>query len=136
MKKVYHKKIRHSLFILFKIKLHKLLNWLLVPINIHAKTIWFIYIFFIICPNYSINNIPKLLLGQLNCSKLRLTPLYVFIVDIFKKRYLKIDQHLTWYFVYYVECLSSPPPFLCSQIITPFLNSMICTDHQEKGMEI
>jgi hypothetical protein len=33
--------------------------------------------------------------------------------------------------VYYVECLSSPPPFLCSLIITPFSNSMISTN-QEK----
>ena len=36
-----------------------------------------------------------------------------------KKRYLKIYQHLTLLY------LSSPPPFLCSQIITSFLNSMI-----------
>ena len=28
------------------------------------------------------------------------------------------------------ECLSNPPPFLCSQIITPFLNSMISTNHE------
>ena len=49
------------------------------------------------------------------------------------KRYLKIDQHLAWYFVYYVECLSSPPPFLRSQIITLFLNSMI-SNYQEKGL--
>ena len=41
--------------------------------------------------------------------------------DIFKY----IDQHLARHFVYDVECLSSPPPFLCSQIITIFLNSMI-----------
>ena len=33
-----------------------------------------------------------------------------------------------------VEYLSSPPPFLCSQIITPFLNSMIFTN-QEEGLD-
>ena len=36
-------------------------------------------------------------------------------------RYSKIDQHLARHFLYYVERISSPPPFLCSQIITPFL---------------
>ena len=50
------------------------------------------------------------------------------------KRYFKIDQYLGRHFVYHVECLSSPPPFLCSQIITPFLNSMISTN-QEKVLE-
>ena len=50
------------------------------------------------------------------------------------KRYFKIDQHLARYFVYNVECLSSHPPFLCSQIITPLLTSMISTN-QEKGLE-
>ena len=30
------------------------------------------------------------------------------------KRDSKIDQHLVRYFVNYVECLSSPPSFLCS----------------------
>ena len=49
------------------------------------------------------------------------------------KRYLKIDRQLARHFVYYVECLSSPPPF-SSQIITPFLNSMISTN-QGKGLE-
>ena len=40
--------------------------------------------------------------------------------------YFEIDQHLARH-VYDVECHSSPPPFLCSQIITPF------TTNQEKG---
>ena len=35
-----------------------------------------------------------------------------------KKLYFKIDQHLARHFVYYVVCLSSPPHFLCRQIIT------------------
>ena len=48
------------------------------------------------------------------------------------KRYLKVDQHLARHFVYFGECLSNPPLFLSSQIITPFLNSMIYTNH-EKG---
>ena len=48
-----------------------------------------------------------------------------------EKRYSKIDQRLARHFVYYVECRSSPPPFLCSQLITPF---MISTN-QEKGLE-
>ena len=49
------------------------------------------------------------------------------------KRYLRIDQHLARYFVYYVEYLSSLPPFLCSQIITPFLNSMVSIN--QEGVE-
>ena len=44
------------------------------------------------------------------------------------KIYFQIDQH----FVYYFEYLSSLPPFLCSQIITSFLNSIIFTN-LEKG---
>ena len=50
------------------------------------------------------------------------------------KGYFKIDQPLARHFVYYAQCLSSPPPFLCSLIITHFLNSMIFTN-QEKGLE-
>ena len=41
---------------------------------------------------------------------------------IMQKRYSKKDQHLEWHFKYNGECLLSPPPFLCSQIITPFSN--------------
>ena len=47
-----------------------------------------------------------------------------------KKRYFEVDQHLERHF----DCLSSPPPFHCSQIITLFPNSMISTN-QEKGFE-
>ena len=36
------------------------------------------------------------------------------------KRYSKIDQHLARHFKYNDGCLSSSPPFLCSQTITPF----------------
>ena len=50
-----------------------------------------------------------------------------------RKRYFKIDQHLARHFVYYVGYLSSHPPFQCSQIITPFLKSMISIN-QEKGL--
>ena len=46
----------------------------------------------------------------------------------------KIDQLFSQHFVYYVESLSSPPSFLCSQKITPFINSMIFIN-QEKGFE-
>ena len=49
------------------------------------------------------------------------------------KRYLRIDQHLARYFVYYVEYLSSLPPFLCSQIITPLPNSMVSIN--QEGVE-
>ena len=42
----------------------------------------------------------------------------------YKKRYSKIDQHLERHFKYNGVCLSSPPPFLCSQIFIPFSNSM------------
>ena len=38
---------------------------------------------------------------------------------VLKKRYFRIDQHLARHFVNYGEGLSSPPPFLCSQTITP-----------------
>ena len=50
------------------------------------------------------------------------------------KRYFKIDHHLARYFVNYSACLSGPPPFLFSQIITSFLNSMISIN-QETGLE-
>ena len=50
------------------------------------------------------------------------------------KRYFKIDQHLARHFVYYVECLSSPSPFLSNQMITLFCDSMISTN-QEKKLE-
>ena len=36
--------------------------------------------------------------------------------------------------MYYGECVSNTPPLLCSQIITPFLISMISTNY-EKGLE-
>ena len=48
----------------------------------------------------------------------------------------KIEQHLVRYFVFYDECLSNPPTFLCSQVITPFLNSMISTNHEYNIMKI
>ena len=51
----------------------------------------------------------------------------------FSKRYSKIDQHSARHFKYNVACLSSPSPFLSSQIITPFSNSMIFT-YQETGL--
>jgi hypothetical protein len=43
------------------------------------------------------------------------------------KRYFKIEQHLARHFVYYVERLSSLPPFLYIQIIIPFRISTIST---------
>ena len=47
---------------------------------------------------------------------------FIRFVDFYSvKRYFKIDQHLAWHFEYNCACLSSPPPFLSSQIITPFL---------------
>ena len=58
---------------------------------------------------------------------------YYFIMIPLHKRYSKIDQHLSWHFKYNGGCLSSPPPFLWSQIITPFSNSMISTN-QETGL--
>ena len=33
------------------------------------------------------------------------------------KRYSNIDQHLARHFEYYGACLSSPPLFLCSQLL-------------------
>ena len=49
------------------------------------------------------------------------------------KRYSKIDQLLARHFKYNSASLSSPPPFLCSQIITPFSNSIISTN-KETGL--
>ena len=50
------------------------------------------------------------------------------------KRYSKIDQHLARHLKYNGACLSSPPPFLSSQIITLFSISMISTN-QETGLQ-
>ena len=47
-----------------------------------------------------------------------------------KKKYSKLDQHLARHFKYNSGCLSIPPPFLCSQVITPFSNSMISTNKE------
>ena len=33
-------------------------------------------------------------------------------LDAYAKRYFEIDQHLARYFVNYIECFSSLPPFL------------------------
>ena len=46
------------------------------------------------------------------------------------KRYYIIDQHLARHSKYNGECLSCPPTFLCSQIITPFSHSMISINHK------
>ena len=54
----------------------------------------------------------------------------ICIKNIYVKKYSKIYQHLAWHLEYYGACLPSPPPFLCSQIITPFLNSMISTNQE------
>ena len=50
------------------------------------------------------------------------------------KRYSKIDQHLARHLKYNGQCLSSPPPFLCSQIITLFSSSIISTN-QDTGLK-
>ena len=49
------------------------------------------------------------------------------------ERYSKIDQHLARYFKYNGTCLSSSPPFLCSQIINPSSHSRISIN-QETGL--
>ena len=49
------------------------------------------------------------------------------------KRYFKIDQYLALLFRYNGACLSSSPPFLCSQWNIPFSNSMISAN-QETGL--
>ena len=43
------------------------------------------------------------------------------LLEFVRKIFFIIDHHLARHFLYYVECLSSPLPILCSQIITPFL---------------
>ena len=58
--------------------------------------------------------------GHSDCST-NPSSLYLQYGRLSNKRYFKIDQHLARYFVYYVECLSLPFPFLCSQIITPLI---------------
>ena len=55
-----------------------------------------------------------------------------FLLKYIQKKSI-IDQHLARHFVNYVACLSSPPHFLCSQIITPFIYSMISTN-QKTGL--
>ena len=49
------------------------------------------------------------------------------------KRYSIIDKHLARHSKRNGECLSIPPTFLFSQIITPFSHSMISTN-QETGL--
>ena len=49
------------------------------------------------------------------------------------KRYSIIDQHLARHFKNNVVGLLSPPPFLCSQIITPFSHLMLSAN-QERGL--
>ena len=53
---------------------------------------------------------------------------WIEIKNVYFKKYQNFAQH----FMSYLECLSSCLPFLCSGIITPFLNSMISTN-QKKG---
>ena len=60
-------------------------------------------------------------------------PIYSLNQTIYK-RYIKIDQHLAWHFVYNVECLLSPTPYPCSQIIKLVFNLIIYTN-QEKELE-
>ena len=52
---------------------------------------------------------------------LKLSTYHYLYVNSSNKRYSIIDQHLARHFKYNGECLSSPPPFLGGQIITPFL---------------
>ena len=59
--------------------------------------------------------------------------LYVyFIYACFYKRYCRIDQHLAHHFVNYGAGLLSSPPFLCSQTITPFCNSIIFSNQENR----
>ena len=48
------------------------------------------------------------------------------------KRYSIIDQDLARHFKYNGAGLSSPPPFLCIQIITPLSNSMISANQENR----
>ena len=48
---------------------------------------------------------------------------------MYTKRYFEIDQHLARHCLYYDECIN-PTPFLCSQLITPFLDSIITTNQE------
>ena len=50
--------------------------------------------------------------------------------DVSEKRYSKIDQHLARHSKHNAECLSCPPPFLCSQIITPLSHLRISTNQE------
>ena len=60
-------------------------------------------------------------------SKNKKMCIYVCTWEGIFKRYFMIDEHLTRHFVYYVECLWSPPPFLWSMSTTLF-NSMVSTN--------
>ena len=50
------------------------------------------------------------------------------------KKYFIIDQQIARNFVQYSECLSNLLPNYETQIINPFLNSMISANH-DKGQE-
>ena len=56
--------------------------------------------------------------GFINIGKFKKKKIQCIVSN---RRFFKIDKHLARHFVYYVECFSSPRPFLCSQIINFFL---------------
>ena len=60
------------------------------------------------------------------CSGYVIALLWVPVIANIKVRIKDIlkDQYFARHFVYYVECLSSPPFFLCSQLIIPFLHQL------------
>ena len=55
--------------------------------------------------------------------------MYNYSIDV-DKRYAIIDQYLARHFKYNDAGLSSPLPFPCSQIITPFSISMISVNQE------
>ena len=61
-----------------------------------------------------------------------IAPILNSLTVYYKKRYSIIDQHLARHFKNNSAGLLSPPPFLCSQIITPFSHFMLSAN-QEKG---
>jgi hypothetical protein len=62
------------------------------------------------------------------CFTKRFANVTLHVIDFeyfLNKRYFRIDQHLARQLKYNGACLSSPPSFLCSQIVTLSSNSMI-----------
>ena len=65
------------------------------------------------------------------------TFILVFILKLsLEKIYFEINHHLVRHFEYYGACLSSPLPFLCSQVTTPFLKIQLSPPIRKQGFNV